>query len=84
MSPPPAAEYGQAPFQLVDQAQVEGPPGFPPPKQICCIDVTNNPIPPASNPHILSNGELMTGTVTFRSLVLKQCPLGASFEIDIA
>ena len=46
MAPPTG--YGGV-FQLVDRYMPEAMPGWPVPKQIVCIDVSANSIPPANN-----------------------------------
>jgi hypothetical protein len=75
----PPAVYGGV-FQLVDKYL----PGWPPPKQICCLDVSTNMIPPKAHGGFYPINQLMNATVPFTELILAQIPNGASFEIDIA
>ena len=82
MTPP--TDYLHVPFQLVDRYLPEWSPGWPVPKQLCCIDVTTNMIPSAnSGTSIYPKNELINSTVPFTELIVAQIPAGASFEIDI-
>jgi hypothetical protein len=83
-TPPPSTEYGRGVFQLVDK-YAEWSPGWPVPKQLCCVDVTSNMFPAVSSgTAIYPTSTLMHSAVSFTNLILAQCPQGASFEIDLA
>jgi hypothetical protein len=68
-------------FQLIDQYLPEASPGWPAPKQIYCLDANTNGF---MFERLSNNAVVDSFSIPFTSLVLAQCPAGASYEIDIA